>query len=82
MSSITLLLLRRFHHGYAGLHLGHKGFQLIKVLLIHLILGEDKIFLKREVQSLTLCKRDLDVAAGIVFSSLKTKARINNYCIV
>ena len=55
MSSITLLLLRCFHHGYAGLHLGHKGFQLIKVLLIHLILGEDKIFLKREVQSLTLC---------------------------
>ena len=55
MSLITLMLLRCFHHGYAGLHLGHKGFQLVKVLVIHLILGEDKIFLKREVESLTLC---------------------------
>ena len=55
MFSITLLLLRRFHHGYAGLQLGHNGFQLVNVLLIHLILGEDKILLKREVESLTLC---------------------------
>ena len=68
-----MLLFSGFHHSYTRLHLGHKGLKLVKVLVIHLVFSEHKVFLKWEIESLTLSEGDLHVAAGILLSRLKER---------